>query len=317
MGYISSNGNCLITELPAKDIDFENSNSKGYEYEIIVDNITHVLRLPEEAKNWTKDPFFSTNKHIIAGLLMNNNWVENERNQLIEIEFLKAFLNYKSYPKTPKEKQDFFFLKIVNQLSFSGQDISLDYSDSASFRYYFRNKEELLFYCSSLAEMGLIIVKITDQSIEISVTYKGLNHASALQEEGENSDNCFIAMSFGENTKTIREAIKEACNATNYNPILVDEINIESEKTINDAIVANLKRCKFCIADFTEQKDGVYFESGYALGQGKKVIFTCSEAWFNGINGKSHFDTNHFPHIIYKDENELTRKIIDKINAWI
>jgi nucleoside 2-deoxyribosyltransferase len=69
----------------------------------------------------------------------------------------------------------------------------------------------------------------------------------------------------------------------------------------------------FCISDFTEQKDGVYFEAGYALGRGLKVIYTCEEGDFKN----SHFDTNHFPHIIYKNEVELEEKLINKIEAWI
>jgi nucleoside 2-deoxyribosyltransferase len=120
-------------------------------------------------------------------------------------------------------------------------------------------------------------------------------------------------MSFSGSCVEIREAIKQACKETGFNPILVDEIDPGMTNTINDAIVANLKKCKFCIADFTEQKDGVYFESGFALGQGKRVIYTCKEDWFN----KSHFDINHFPHIIYPNVAELKRQLVDRINAWI
>ncbi|HDY75124.1 MAG TPA: hypothetical protein ENH49_01235 [Candidatus Marinimicrobia bacterium] len=137
------------------------------------------------------------------------------------------------------------------------------------------------------------------------------------QNKGQHSNNCFIAMSFSENVKDIRTALKNVCDTTKYKPILIDEIEIDSDSTINDAIIANLKKSKFCIADFTEQNDGVYFESGFALGQGKKVIYTCREDWFSGENGKSHFDTDHFPHIIYKDINELEKKLIDRINAWV
>lgn len=74
-----------------------------------------------------------------------------------------------------------------------------------------------------------------------------------------------------------------------------------------------MKSSKFCIADFTEQRDGVYFESGFAVGLGKKVIYTCHKKWFK----KSHFDTNHFPHIIYESMQELKEKLDNKIKAWI
>lgn len=35
--------------------------------------------------------------------------------------------------------------------------------------------------------------------------------------------------------------------------------------TINDAIVREIKKCKFLVADFTQHKHGVYFESGLGL----------------------------------------------------
>jgi nucleoside 2-deoxyribosyltransferase len=88
---------------------------------------------------------------------------------------------------------------------------------------------------------------------------------------------------------------------------------IDSSQTINDAIISAIKSCKFCIADFSQQKDGVYFESGFAIGLGKPVIYTCDSDWFN----KSHFDTNHFPHIIYESKPDLAAKLDNKIKAWI
>lgn len=120
-------------------------------------------------------------------------------------------------------------------------------------------------------------------------------------------------MSFGNDMKETRNAIKKACLKTGFTPILVDEVHYDSDTTINDAIIANLRKSRFCIADFTEQKDGVYFESGFALGEGKQVIYACQKEWFN----KSHFDTNHFPHIVYETPEELTDALVNKIEAWI
>ena len=120
-------------------------------------------------------------------------------------------------------------------------------------------------------------------------------------------------MSFRDETKKIRNAIKNALIETGFEPILIDEKNIDSEKTINDEIISSLKKCKFCIADFTFHSKGVYFESGYALGQRKKVIYTCREDEFKN----AHFDIRPLQHIIYKTEQELEKDLINKIEAWI
>lgn len=175
------------------------------------------------------------------------------------------------------------------------------------------NRDEFIFYIRSLNNHGYIDLDVTHDSVKFVLTYQGSNFANQLQEEGELSNKCFIAMSFDDSTIDIRKAIKEACFSTKYVPIIIDEIPIDSEQTINDSIIANLKKCKFCIADFTNQRAGVYFESGYALGQGKKVIYSCSKDWFD----KSHFDTNHFPHVIYTSTEDLKSQLINRIEAWI
>ena len=66
-------------------------------------------------------------------------------------------------------------------------------------------------------------------------------------------------------------------------------------------------------ADFTQPKNGVYFEAGYALDRGLPVIYLCREDDF----GETHFDTNHFPHIVYSDLMELQTKLMDRIQAWL
>ena len=121
-------------------------------------------------------------------------------------------------------------------------------------------------------------------------------------------------MSFDETVKYLyTDAIKPACEATGFEAFRVDEYHPDAEQTINDAIIAGIKRSRFCIADFTQHKKGVYFEAGYALGRGLKVIYTCRSDEFKD----SHFDTNHYPHIIYSTPEELRAGLIAKIEAWI
>jgi nucleoside 2-deoxyribosyltransferase len=319
MGNIASNNKCPITELPCSDIDLMNSSWPGYEYGISIAKRKQKLMLPDGAARWAKeDPFIKRNRHIIAGLIINDSWGPFEELVINDIDFFKKLLDEKSYPKTPKEKRDYLFLKLFETLNYEGQSKEIPKNNATfSYNFYLANQHELLYYLNSLEQAGYIKITNYNSALGLIRTYEGINYAISIQEEGENSNNCFIAMSFSECVYDIRSAIKTACEETKYSPILVDETNINSDSTINDAIIANLKKSKFCIADFTEQKDGVYFESGFALGQGKKVIYTCREDWFLGEKGRSHFDTNHFPHIIYKDPKELKEKLVNKIKAWI
>ena len=44
---------------------------------------------------------------------------------------------------------------------------------------------------------------------------------------------------------------------------------------ITDEIMAQIKRSRFVVADYTAQRKSVYFEAGFALGLGLTVIPTC------------------------------------------
>ena len=66
-------------------------------------------------------------------------------------------------------------------------------------------------------------------------------------------------------------------------------------------------------SNFTLQRPGVYFEAGYALGRGQKVIYICKED--DIIN--AHFDTRNYQHILWTDKVDLRQKLIDRIDAFV
>jgi len=82
---------------------------------------------------------------------------------------------------------------------------------------------------------------------------------------------------------------------------------------IVDAILAEVKKSQFVIADFTGHRQGVYFEAGFARGLGREVIWCCKNTHFK----KTHFDTNHFNHVVWNDGSDLKQKLINRILATI
>ena len=86
---------------------------------------------------------------------------------------------------------------------------------------------------------------------------------------------------------------------------------------IDDAIIAEIKRSRFLIADFTHGEDGarggVYYEAGYAHGLGIPVIFTCRKDKINEL----HFDTRQYAHIVWDSPEELRTLLRDRILARI
>lgn len=317
MGSISTNGKCLITGIEAQDRNMNNSNWEGYEYSIETKSGKQIFSVPPAAKGWNDIDYFKMNKHIIIGLILNGNFKKYQTIVIPDFIYFQELLESRIYPKTPQEKLEFLFLDIIESTKFFGEDISYNWDETLAYRFYMHGTKELKFFLNTLQDEGFIDLQITSTNAHVKVTYLGLNHGISIKQEGYNSNYCFVAMSFSDDSEELRSAIKEACAETGYNPILVDEVVIDSHQTINDSIISNLRQCKFCISDFSEQKMGVYFEAGFALGQGKKVIYTCHKEWFDGTKGESHFDTNHFPHLIYKSPKELREKLIDRIRAWM
>jgi len=260
------------------------------------------------------------NKYILKGLLANNKFQFPEK-WPINNEYLERIIDNAQVPLNPKNKLDNLLLFLSENQEFEGGIIDLSKHGEIEFivtRLYFKNYDEYWFYLSTLKDSGYINYIDTTSAdgfdaMNIQITYHGLEYLIELQESGENSNYCFIAMSFSEAMNDLRDSIKTIVKSIGYEPLIIDEVHYGSDVTINDAIITNIKKSKFMIADFTEQKHGVYFEAGFALGLRKPVIYTCLEVDFK----QSHFDTNHYPHIVYKDYEELQTKLINKIQAWI
>ena len=312
---------CVFTGLPVKNI-VDADMRDAIEYWLDLGTHKIIFRLSHEALKWNVDnDFFQQNKYLFQGLIFNNDWFENQKD-IITIDKLKELLTQKTYPKTPQEKADTLFEYYLSMQKEDGETVRPDYKYSITYAWkklYFKSYDELLYYTKYLDSQDLISAVYTtsrksdDGLFSFNITVDGLNYGIKIHSEGEKSNLCFIAMSFDKRTTYIRNAIKEALWETGFRDILIDEQNIDSDKTINDEIIASLKKCKFCIADFSYHSNGVYFESGFALGQNKKVIYTCLESEFKN----AHFDIRPLQHIIYPTAEELKLKLKYKIEAWI
>ena len=82
---------------------------------------------------------------------------------------------------------------------------------------------------------------------------------------------------------------------------------------IDDQIVAEIRRSRFLVADFTQDKrgarGGVYYEAGFAYGLGIPVIYTCREDLVRCL----HLDTRQYNHILWKTSAELRESLRNRI----
>ena len=98
---------------------------------------------------------------------------------------------------------------------------------------------------------------------------------------------------------TLKDGIAPAIRDAGYEPLRIDHkphIN-----KIDDEIIAEIRRSRLLVADFTcepgKVRGGVYFEAGFALGLGIPVFWTVNEESTN-TSTSTHGST---PHIVWKD----------------
>lgn len=133
---------------------------------------------------------------------------------------------------------------------------------------------------------------------------------------GGNSRTVFVAMAFTDNDKktlpfTTRDAVRDALLECGFSMSIVDEV--EHNDGIMDKIIGLIKAARFVIADLTYQKQGVYYEAGFAKSLGLEVIHTVNERDFKNC----HFDVQHLNLIVWKDHEHLKQRLKARIKAAV
>lgn len=156
------------------------------------------------------------------------------------------------------------------------------------------------------------------QNVNWRVSVEGHTRVDELEHEErpQDSSQAFIAIWFHESmTETYENGIEPAVMEVGYEPLRIDRK--EHINKIDDEIIAEIRRSRFLVADFTQGDDGarggVYYEAGFAHGLGIPVIFTCRKDAVDTL----HFDTNHYNHIVWSTPEELRDSLRNRILAVI
>jgi hypothetical protein len=214
-------------------------------------------------------------------------------------------------PSSVPEKVDRFLLNFSRIKASPGQFIELDWDKDYPLAYC-QNKGELYFFRDILQKEGLIEKR--GQEINLwRLTLPGWVRVGELQRTAIDSHRVFVAMSFKPEwdnawKQGIRPAIEEDCG---YQAIHMLEI-VHTED-INYRIIAEIRKSKFMVADFSDNPGGVYLEAGFELGLGRQVIWTCIDE--EDRKKALHFDISHYNFIFWKDPQDLRVHLRDCILA--
>jgi predicted RNA-binding Zn-ribbon protein involved in translation (DUF1610 family) len=199
---------------------------------------------------------------------------EINSNTLKEIENL--FPSYRV-----SEKQLLFLKALERRTKFPGQGLPV----LSGFDYplaWAAGEDEFRYLLRSLMERGL--VRRTDGPVTLddsfAYTFEIIPDGWVFLEDHSRpsiiSDQVFVAMSFSPELKSAwTDAIDPTLRKIGYRPYRVDaEPHIGK---IDTKIITEIKNSRFLVADVTQQRPGVYFEAGYALGLGLPVFWSVKK----------------------------------------
>lgn len=171
-----------------------------------------------------------------------------------------------------------------------------------------RNENEFS-YLMSLMEVQLCYTKIQASEGRV-ITAKGWERLNVLKRVSAKPFQGFVAMRIDDSVDCVWEkGICCALRETGYEPVRIDLK--EHNEQITDEIIAEIRRSGLLVADFTGQRPNVYYEAGFAKGLGIPVIWLCDDSEKKELA----FDTRQYNHILYKDVEDLYKRLRDRINA--
>ncbi len=287
--------------------------------------------------------FFSSRKHDSKGTRIKlSRWVY-DKNQLGEISCLTSD-EIERIDKQERLKIDQRLGKLLQCFATIPSEISeglsaigligVDASDesqiiqaatecSAGYRY---RSKELNWLISAAVESGwLRRYRDSPKHIEhIRLTPTGVKRLEEMETKLVDSAQAFVAMWFHDSLGgTYEDGIEPAIRNSGYRPLRIDKK--EHNGKIDDEIMAEIRRSRFIVCDFTCElvenertqtavpRGGVYYEAGFAQGLGIPVIWTCREDHIEYV----HFDTRQFNHITRKTPEDLRERLKNRIAAVI
>jgi hypothetical protein len=178
------------------------------------------------------------------------------------------------------------------------------------------------FYAFKQVLLDAEIIRFAENRLALAIG--GFDRLESLQKGGPDSGQAFVAMWFDPATSAAYDAgIQPALAKAGYDAIRIDRK--EHNNKIDDEIIAEIRKSRFVVADFTcglvgsptkpiaVARGGVYYEAGFAQGLGIPVIWTVRSDQI----GLVHFDTRQFNHISWSTPDELHERLFHRISAVI
>ncbi len=210
---------------------------------------------------------------------------------------------------TVLEKQLLLLRALARKSEFPGHEFvvtpALDYPLA-----WAAGAKELRFHLVTLIQRGLLHSigdtpgEFDNAGVVVNLTAQGWSYLDEHERSNVISDQAFVAMAFADELKAAWvSGIAPALTNVGYRPYRVDATpHIDR---IDAKIVSEIRNSRFVVADVTNQRPGVYFEAGFAIGLGLPVFWSVHKSDLPNV----HFDTRQYNHIVWETPAELCSQL--------
>jgi hypothetical protein len=235
-------------------------------------------------------PFADAKKRALARYTIRKMQIAGARRLSLRSDFFES-LQRRALP-TPMEASDNLILWLVEKAEGSpGKNTILHYGDPRLLATLGTiAAEDVRWIVESLKAQNLIDGSGNEHDYGCKLTVKGWQRLEELKRAQIASRFAFFARQFDNRDldAVFERCLYPAVKATGY------ELRMVTQRAgLVDAIIEDeIRRCRFLIADLSDDNAGAYWEAGFAEGLGKPVIYICCTSK-NGGEKKTHFDANH------------------------
>lgn len=279
---------------------------------VISERTGGLYRITREAELQTPDLTVSQRARLTT-------WIVNQRilgvaGPKITGDIVSSITNTRPCPVYERAER---LLKYVSDITPRvGDRVSISVRDNPSALAWSESTQhsELDYLLDFLVRKGWLTGRMYSGGYyKVTITVEGYSWL-AERLVGSDGTQAFVAMWFSEATdKAYYEGIEPGIRAAGYTPLRIDH-KPDLDK-IDDEIIAEIRRSRFLVADFTHGEEGarggVYFEAGFAHGLGIPVIYTCKSDMIDDV----HFDTRQYAHILWESVSTLRHELKNRIIA--
>jgi len=307
----------------------------GFDWEIIYDTFHAVdpiaeyrnnkignffidkLLLDGSKDNWYKMISLIHEKSVLNEpyLIVSDGWTEHWQNKLSDTKLKFTICTFddclSNFPSNMEELHKRTLLLLYKKYPKYGTVISS--AEISNFHFFSENDSDFIFIFKSMKNKNLIDAVTAEDDGDDRIFIIEMQIASEGWKIIENADKPntskqgFIAMWFNSEMALARDSIKRAIKDAHFDHQVIDEKHFNEQ--IPAEILAEIQDSGFLVADLTGQRNGVYFEAGFALGNKIPVIFSCKHDELD----KVHFDVKQYNLVLWNNEIELYEKLKERI----